>query len=147
MVVGTFLSQQKHIPRLITHFSCVLGPQIVQLEIDGHILAWLGGYVWDLGLLDDGVVHGGASTCTPLDWLERHSTHVRRFALANTINMNTLTRLICVTTRQGWSSKSYMRFWSVLLLPLLVKRAVRTSNAVPSGALQSTAQDAAFALN
>ena len=34
-----------------------LMPLIVQLEIDGRILAWLGGYVWDLGLFDDGVVH------------------------------------------------------------------------------------------
>ena len=37
-------------------------PTIVYLAIVGRILAWLGGYVWDLGLFDDFVVHGDAST-------------------------------------------------------------------------------------
>ena len=63
---------------------------IVQLEIDGRILAWLGGYMWDSWLFDDGVVHGGAGTCILLDWPKRHSTHVIRFALADGTNVNTL---------------------------------------------------------
>ena len=65
-------------------------PTIVQVEIDGRILAMLGSYAWDVIRFDDGVVHGGASTCTPQDWSKRHSTHVKRFALATRTNMNTL---------------------------------------------------------
>ena len=58
-------------------------PTIAEFEIDRRILALLGGYVWDLGLFDDGVVHGGVvGTCTPQHWSKRHSTHVRRFVNA-----------------------------------------------------------------
>ena len=57
-------------------------PTIAQLEIHGRIIALLGGYVWDLGLFIDGVLHGGAGTCTPQHWSKRHSQHVKRFSLA-----------------------------------------------------------------
>ena len=63
---------------------------IAQLEIDGRILALIGGYVWDLGLFDDGVVHGGVGTCTPQHWSKRHSTHVRRFVVATKTMINNL---------------------------------------------------------
>ena len=63
---------------------------IAQLKIDGRILALLGGYVWDLGLFDDGVSHGGAGTCTPQHWSKRHTTHVRRFVVATETTIITL---------------------------------------------------------
>ena len=74
-------------------FRSISMPTIAQLEIDGRILALLGGYVWDLGLFDDGVVHGGVGTCTPQHWSKRHSTHVRRFVVAATTMNNKLDAL------------------------------------------------------
>ena len=65
-------------------------PTIVYFANDGRILVWLGGYVWDLGLFDDCVVHGDESTCTPQHWSIRHSQHVRRFSLATSSIINTL---------------------------------------------------------
>ena len=65
-------------------------PTIVQVGFDGRTLAWLGGYVWDRGRLDDDVIHGGAGTCTPQHWSERQITHVRRFALATRTIIHTL---------------------------------------------------------
>ena len=65
-------------------------PKIVQVGFDGRTLARLGGYVWDLGRFDDHIIHGGAGTCTPQHWSKRHTTHVRRFALATRTIIDTL---------------------------------------------------------
>ena len=89
-------------------------PTVVQVEIDGRILAWLAGYVWDLGLFDDDVVHGGAGTCTPQHWSKRHSTHVRRFEFVPQTVSNTLAAFDMRHNTPRMGSGVTRAFWECL---------------------------------
>ena len=92
-------------------------PTIVYLAIDGRILAWLGGYVWDLGRFDDCVVPGDASTCTPQHWSKRPSQHVGRFSLATRNIVNTLAAFDSALQQVKVGFRCYTCvFWTVFLL-------------------------------